>query len=189
MKWNPSFKTTFALVVALLPSAGFAQSAIDKIVKKVEAKLEPAEAKPGQLVTLKVMIELEEGFYTYPTEQTDKGAKSQVTQFVPPKEGVAIFVGKPINPPNAKSKSEPTLGIEKMLYYPLGGNFEHKIVISPKATAGEKEIKFSLRMSICDKDRCFYEKFDLSAKIKLLDGPAVEIDPKYRAEVEKFLQK
>ena len=185
-----SIYTPLILGFLLFPTTIFAQPSIDKIVKKVEAKLEPAEAKPGQLVTLKVMIELEDGWHTYPTEQIDKGAKSQVNKFVPPKEGVAIFVGKPIDPPNAKSKSEPDLGIEKMFYYPLGGTFEHKVVVSPKAIAGDTEIKFTLKLLVCDKNNCLPpEKFDLSAKIKILDGPAVEIDPKYKAEVEKLLQK
>ena len=44
-------------------------------MKKVEAKFDPAEAKPGQTVTFKLTVELNDGYYTYPTRQADKAAE------------------------------------------------------------------------------------------------------------------
>ena len=61
------------------PPSPAADKAIDKVVKKVEARFEPATARPGQVVTLKVEVKLDDGWHTYPTLQEDKGAKAQDT--------------------------------------------------------------------------------------------------------------
>jgi hypothetical protein len=178
------------LAMGFVPTTLCAQDSIDKIVKKFEAKFEPAEAKPGQLVTLKINLELADGWQTYPTIQTDKAVKSSVNKFTFPTTGPAIFVGEIIDPPDPKSKADAILGFENMLYYPGGGTWEQKVVISPKAKSGETESKISVRLLVCDKDTCLPpEKFDLTAKIKVLDTKPVEIDPKYKAEVEKKLEK
>src|SRR5213079_2502408 len=64
-----------------------------KGVKKVEAAFEPAEAKPGQTVTLKITVELADGFHTYPTKQTDKNAAAMVNKITFPAPAGVIFVG------------------------------------------------------------------------------------------------
>ena len=50
----------------LLLCVGLAAAADKKAdsVKSVEAKIEPAEAKPGQTVTFKLTVTLEDGFYS-----------------------------------------------------------------------------------------------------------------------------
>ena len=79
---------SFALVLAFLPAAPAAgQKAFDKAVKKVEASFSPAEAKPGQTVTFSVTIELNDGYHTYPTVQTDKMAASMVNEIKFPDPG------------------------------------------------------------------------------------------------------
>jgi hypothetical protein len=147
------------------------------------------EAKPGQVVTLKIRVELDSGWWTYPTVQTDKAAANQINKFVFPKDGPLLFVGKTIDPTNPKSKAEPDLGIEKMLYYPGGGTFEHKVVVSPKAGKGEAEAKVTVKLTVCNTMNCVPGKYDVTAKLKVLDGPAVEVDSTYKAEVEKLLGK
>lgn len=177
-----------ALAVILLAGTSRALD-IDRAVKKVEATFEPAEAKPGQVVTLKIRVELDTGWWTYPTVQTDKAAANQINKFVFPKEGSLLFVGKPIDPTNPKSKPEPDLGIEKLLYYPGGGTYEHKVVVSPKAGKGEAEAKVTVKLTVCNTMNCVPGKYDVTAKLKVLDGPAVEVDSTYKAEVEKLLGK
>jgi DsbC/DsbD-like thiol-disulfide interchange protein len=177
-----------ALAALMFVSTANAQD-VNLVVKKIEATVEPKEAKPGQLVTVKIHVELEDGWTVYPTAQTDKGAASFVSKFILPKEGLLLFVGKPVDPSNVLSKAEPALGIEKLLYYTHEATFEHKVIISPKAEAGTGSAKISARLTVCNKDNCLAGKFDLEAKVKISSGPAVEIDAKYKDEVEKLLKK
>ena len=51
-----------------------------------------------------------------------------------------------------------------------------------------KLAKFGL--SVCDKDNCFPPKnVPVEAKLKVLDGPAVEVEKMYAEEVKKALDK
>jgi len=183
-------RTAFALALTLLAPLAFAADAKKGGVKSVEATFEPAQAKPGQTVTLKLTVTLEDGYYTYPLVQEDKAAAGMVNKLEFPKAAGVVFVGEALDPAGAKSKAEPVLGIEKMLYYTGTAVYERTAVISPSAKPGEVTVelpKFSL--SVCDKDNCFPPKaLKPTAKLKVLDGPAVAVDKKYAEEVEKALK-
>lgn len=159
-------------------------------VKSVEASFEPAEAKPGQLVTFKLTVVLEDGYHTYPLVQPDKQATGMVNKIDFPAPAGVVFVGDAFDPANPMSKAEPLLGIEQMLYYTGTVVYERKAVVSPKAAAGALTVqvpKFSL--SVCDKDNCFPpKKHTPEAKLKVLSGPAVEVDKKYADEVKTALK-
>ena len=90
----------FALVastLALLPNQGASGQEkkkpawFVKSVKKIEATLEPAEAKPGQTVTFKLTVDLNEGYHTYPTVQPDPAAEPYVNMLKFPAAGSVIF--------------------------------------------------------------------------------------------------
>lgn len=159
-------------------------------VKSVEATFEPAEAKPGQTVTLKLTVTLEDGYYTYPLVQEDKAATGMVNKLEFPKAGAVVFVGEAYDPAGAKTKAEPVLGIEEMKYYTGTVVFERKAVVSPTAKAGEATVQLpKFLLSVCDKDNCFPPKaLKPEAKLKVLDGPAVAVDKKYAEEVEKAVK-
>ncbi len=182
----------FIALLACSPIAFAAEkpAALPKGVEKIEATVEPAEAKPGQIVTFKLTITLASGFHTYPLAQPDKQAESMVNKLEFPVAGALIFVGEAFDPPLAETKSEPLLGIKSMLYYKGKVTYERKAVVSPKASAGAATVaipKFVL--SICDRDSCFPPKtLAPEATVKVLDGPAVAVDAKYAAEVEKALK-
>lgn len=171
------------LVVSVAPAADINKGG----VKSINATFEPTEAKPGQTVTLKLTVTLEDGYYTYPLVQTDKAAVSMVNKLEFPKGGSVVFVGDAYDPANPKKKAEPVVGIEELLYYTGTVVYERKAVVSPSAKPGEVAVqlpKFSL--SVCDKDNCFPPKTHKpEATLKVLDGPAVAVDKKYAAEVEK----
>lgn len=177
----------FAFALILTAPLAFAADAKKGGVQSVEATFEPAQAKPGQTVTLKLTVTLEDGYYTYPLVQMDKAAASMVNKLEFPKAGAVVFVGEALDPAGAKSKAEPILGIEQMMYYTGTVVYERTAVVSPTAKAGEVSVelpKFSL--SVCDKDNCFPpKKLNPTAKLKVLDGPAVAVDKKYAEEVEK----
>lgn len=183
-------RTFFALALTLAAPLAFAADAKKGGVKAVEAKFEPAEAKPGQTVTLKLTVTLEDGYYTYPLVQTDKAAAGMVNKLEFPKPGAVVFVGEPLDPTGAKAKAEPILGIESMLYYTGTVVYERTAVVSPTAKAGEAAVELpKFLLSVCDKDNCFPPKTHKpEAKLKVLDGPAVAVDKKYAEEVEKALK-
>ncbi len=181
-----------ACFALLTPMAYAAEkpTALPKGVDKVEVAFEPAEAKPGEVVTFKLTVTLGVGYHTYPLVQPDKLADGMVNKIAFPTAGSLIFVGEAIDPAGAETKAEPLLGIKALKYYHGRVVYERKAVVSPKAAAGAINVaipKFVL--SVCDKDSCFPPKtLTPEAAFKVLDGPAVAVDKKYAAEVETALK-
>jgi hypothetical protein len=158
-----------------------------KAVKKVEAKFEPAEAKPGQTVTFRLTVDLNDGYYTYPTSQPDKAAASMTNQLKFPEPGAVVFVGGVAEPPIYDVKSEPDLGIKEYRVHPGTAVYTRKAVVSPKAAAGPAAVKIpTFRLQVCDKNVCYPPRaVPVEAALKVLDGPPVPVDPAYAAEVTK----
>jgi len=180
-----------AAVVAAQPGSPVAaQGKADwfaKAVKKVEAKFEPAEAKPGQTVTFKLTVDLNDGYYTYPTVQAEKAAASMTNQLKFPDPGAVVFVGAVSDPPIYDVKSEPDLGIKEYHVNPGTAVYSRKAVVSPKAQPGPATVKLTtFRLQVCDKNNCFPPKaVPAEAALKVLPGPAVPVEAAYAAEVAK----
>jgi hypothetical protein len=175
----------------LLLAAGpvLAQPSFEQIVKKAEATFEPATAKPGQTVTLKVSVKLLDGWHTYPTMQPEKAAKTYQNKLTFPEGGPVVYVGEFDDPAGAKEKAEPLAMIERMLIYPGGATWERKAVVLPSAKPGEAASTVKFRVLVCDKDNCLPPKtLDLEAKLKVAGDP-VPVEKKYQAEVEKARKK
>lgn len=196
MPLNRTFATValLALALATLPGRPTAATAAqkgwyEKAVKKIEGTFEPAEAKPGQTVTFKLTIELNEGYHTYPTVQPDKLAASMVNTIKFPPPGSAVFVGPVTDPVNFETKAEPELGIQEIRVSSGKVVFTRKAVVSPKASPGESTVKLeSFKLMVCDKNSCFPPKaVPVEAKLKVLDGPAVPVEKEYADEVAKAL--
>ena len=183
-------RTIFTLALTL--AASFAPAADVKKggVQSVEAAFEPAEAKPGQTVTLKLTVTLLDGYHTYPLPQPDKAAEGMVNKLDFPSPGAVVVVGDALDPGGAKVKAEPLLGIEQMLYYTGTVVYERTAVVSPTAKPGEVSVELpKFLLSVCDNDNCFPpKKLTPTAKLKVLDGPAVAVDKKYAEEVEKAIK-
>src|SRR6266536_187314 len=112
------------------PTAARKPDWYEKAVKKVEATFEPAEAKPGQTVTLKITVHLNDGYHTYPTKQPDKAAEAMVNKITYPDPGAVTFVGDVIDPKEYKTKAEPELGIKEMRIVEGKVVYERKAVVS-----------------------------------------------------------
>lgn len=183
----------FALAFALLPgqhAAGVQKKGwYEKAVKKIEAKFEPAEAKPGQTVTFTLTVDLNEGYHTYPTLQPDKLASSMVNVMKFPEPGAVVFVGTVADPKEFEVTSEPALGIKEIRTNAGKATFSRKAVVSPKAPPGAATVKLaSFKLLVCDEKNCFPPKtVPVEASLKVLDGPAVPVDPAYAGEVAKAL--
>jgi thiol:disulfide interchange protein len=157
-------------------------------VGKVMTRIEPAAAKRGQTVTIRVEVQPVATFWTYPTVQTEADNSFKNVLGVSSKSDL-ISVGAIKDPPGAKTKEIPELSLLDHHYYP-GPNpviFELKAVVSPDAALGEKTVGLRGQVSICDDVGCLNTNPpDLEAKITILDGE-VEIEPQYRDEVQKKL--
>jgi hypothetical protein len=180
--------TALAFWFCMLPLS--AQEKKASGVKSVQASFEPAEAVPGQVITFKLTITLDDGYHTYPLVQTDKQALGMVNKIEFPAPAAVVFVGDAIDPANPLVKAEPVLGIEQMLYYTGTVVYERKAVVSPKAVPGSTNVQLpKFTLSVCDKDSCFPpKKHTPEATLKVLDGPAIEIDKKYADEVKTALK-
>jgi len=173
----------FALSV-LMPTIAFAQGTKAKdAVKKVEATFEPAQAKPGQTVTLKIVVQLAPGYHTYPVVQPSPEAKFSANKIAFSVGGPVVFVGDIVDPVQPKIKKIEDYDVSE---YPGGGTWIRKAVVLPSAKAGVGTAKLKFTLLVCDADNCFPPKtIDLEATLKVLDGPAVAIEARYKDEVEK----
>src|SRR6266508_640910 len=167
----------------LLPVAGIAQPKLsfETAVKKIEARFEPAEAKPGQTVTFTLAIQLYEGWYTYPTVQPNPEIASTVNKIVLPSPGDVIFVEPVQDPAGFHTASDKTLGDKR--YYPDRVVWSFPAVASPKATPGTKTVALKqVRVLVCVKqkkpdgeyeEKCLVPKtVPVAAEIKVLEGAA-----------------
>ena len=179
-------------LIAAVPGDAVAQKDwYEKAVKKVEAKFDPAEAKPGQTVTLKLTVELNDGYHTYPLVQPDPGASSMTNTLKFPAPGAIIFVCTAADPKDFEAKEEPLLGIKELRTMSGTVTWTRKAVVSPKAAAGEATAKMeSFKLMVCDKNNCFPPKaVPVAATLKVLDGPAVAVEKEFADEVKKALAK
>src|ERR1700722_8092243 len=148
------FAVTMAATSFLSEGRAEDPPSFEQIVKKAEARFEPAEAKPGQTVTLKISLQLLDGWHTYPVVQPDKAAKAQSNKLTFPEGGAIVFVGELDEPLDPKEKAEPLANIEKLLYYPGGGTWERRAVVLPATAAGKASSKIKFRVLVCNKDNC-----------------------------------
>ncbi len=182
-------------VIAFVPADAHAQRArsFEQTLKRYDIRFEPAEARPGETVTLKITLEPVDGFFTYPVVQPDARAKGQVNRIAFPAPGPVIFVGPFGDPAGAKSKVEPILDNANKLYYVGPTTWERKAVVSPNAQPGlvtvalKSPAGLETKFQVCDEEGCFNSRGTVTAKLTVLSGPAVPVDSKYKDEVEKAL--
>ncbi|WP_020475399.1 protein-disulfide reductase DsbD family protein [Zavarzinella formosa] len=159
-----------------------------KAVKSIDGRIEPAEAKPGQTVQYILSVKLNPGYYTYPSMQPDQKEKDSQTTIQLPEPGDLLFVEPVHDPAGAKTKPGPA---GTLSYYPEGATWSFTAVVSPNAAPGTREQRLKLfRIPICnsDTDQCLPPKVvPVVASFKVADGPAVEVDPKYREAVVKVV--
>jgi len=179
-------KSISTLLIALLFSVSSVSAQGNKAkdaVKKVEASFSPAEAKPGQTVTLKIVVELAPGYHTYPVVQPSPEAKFSANKIAFAAGGPVVFVGDLVDPVQPKVKK---LEDYELHVYPGGGTWIRKAVVLPNAKAGAGTAKVKFTLLVCDEDNCFPPKtIELEATLKVLEGPSVAVDPRYKDEVEK----
>jgi len=161
---------TLALAVPARGQDDFFDSNTPKKVKqfgneriKVSAALDPAQARRGEEIKLKVTLDITPGFHSYPTKQSDSKAESYVTSIKIESLDVARVGG--FRDPPTKSKAEPALKIRSMAYLEGLAVIEGTLRVKPEATPGKKEVTVTISGQVCDENGCV--PFDETRKLHL----------------------
>jgi thiol:disulfide interchange protein DsbD len=167
-------------------------TSFDETLNKIDIRFEPAQARPGQTVTLKITLDPKPGFFTYPTLQPDARVKSQANRILFPAAGPVIFVGPFEDPAGAKSKPDPAANNAEKLYYPHEVTWIRTAVVAPNAKPGDFEIpirgeKLNTIFRVCDDEGCFNSRASYNAKLTILNESAIPVEPRYREEVDSVL--
>jgi hypothetical protein len=176
-------KMPCALAISLLATSTVLAQPLGfkDVVKRVDAKLEPATAKRGETVKWVLAIELVPDWHTYPTKQKDVDFISFTNKYTFPKSADIIFVGDLREPkPGVQKEKEGDLLI-------LEGKvvIEHDLVVSPNLKPGRYSIKIPVRITACNKDTCLKpEELTVETILTVSDAPAVPVEEKYKKEVE-----
>lgn len=135
---------------------------------EAEASLSVTEGKPGDVITLKVDLNVKPGFHTYPTVQKDSNASAFVTSIRVKNEKDATVerTGK-IKEPQSKDKLEAALNAT-VSYFDEPVMLEVPLKIKPSATAGKSKFTISLVTQVCDEMGCipYSKSFDFEITIK-----------------------
>ena len=172
-------------------SAMTAQKWFEKAVRRLEASFTPAQARRGQTVTFTLTIQLQEGYYTYPTRQSDPQAAALVNDLRFPEPQEVIFVGPVEDPKTVQVKAEPQAGIPSLRYCTGTVTYTRAAVVHPQARPGRVTVRLpKVRLNICDANTCFPAKeVAVEATLTILDGPPLPVEERYAEEVRRVLEK
>jgi hypothetical protein len=168
-----------------------AQKWFEKAVRRLEASFTPAQARRGQTVTFTLTIQLQEGYYTYPTRQSDPQAAALVNDLRFPDPQEVIFVGPVEDPKTVQVKAEPQAGIPSLRYCTGTVTYTRAAVVHPQARPGRVTVRLpKVRLNICDANTCFPAKeVAVEATLTILDGPPLPVEERYAEEVRRVLEK
>jgi thiol:disulfide interchange protein DsbD len=171
-----------ALIVSLVGWAG-AQPSWDKALKSsgVAGTFDPATAKRGQVVTLRMEVELDPGYHTYSLIQTSPDLADSVPTFNF-KDLPADLVAWKTPADDATRRETASDGANELFGKVV---WEQRIVVRPDAAPGPRSVKGKVRFQVCDEQSCLPSReFPFEAKLTISDAAQVPLDP----EVAKALQ-
>ena len=146
----------------------------------VSSSFDPATAKRGQTVTLRLQVELDPEYHTYSFVQTDPDLVDSVPTFE--------FSG--LLPELVKAGAPTEHATEQKTIKGSNGLFgkvelAQQFVVRPDAAVGEKVWRGKVRFQVCNENACLPTRtFNVEATLNIGDAPAVPVDPKY-ADVVK----
>lgn len=143
---------------------GSRASGLDDVVSRIEARFEPATAKPGDSVTWILTADIVPGWHTYPTVQTDPNAESNVVKIKFPKTGDLTPTGPIIEPSNPIERAYPEIKIKKIYEYEGTVTWSQRMTLSSTAEPGQLVYKVPVTFLVC-KENCITEKREVSATL------------------------
>lgn len=141
---------------------------------EVTGSLSTKEAAPGEVFTLKLKLDVKEGFHTYPTKQNDPKAAG-FTTLIRVKGGEQALIERKgdIKEPEAKEKVDVALGATIGTYdHPV--EMEIPLAIKPKTPAGTAKFTISFVSQVCDDQGCvpYSKSMEFEIKVKAGGAPA-----------------
>jgi thiol:disulfide interchange protein DsbD len=159
-----------------------------KAITKIEARIEPAEARRGEVLTWKVTIDVAPGWHTYPTVQRAPQAAANVNRIEFADTEVVVPVGKVQQPKNPTTLTEEENGTSyKLSSYQAGSHtWQGSLVVRPDAKPGDHVIQMKVRILVCNEAKCLPgREVKLAVKLKITDEEPLPIDPKYADDLKK----
>ncbi|MFL5330525.1 MAG: protein-disulfide reductase DsbD family protein [Gemmataceae bacterium] len=202
---NLFFLAMLCLVFALpaLAQPGKPGRKLEDVLYKKEVTFEPAEAKPGDIVTWKLSLEIAPNWHTYPTHQADPKASSLITKIEWPKNTPLLSQGSLMEPTNSKGKPDPALEIKEYRYLEGSVTFSQSFRVAEDAATGKLQFAPRITLTVCDDNGCLPVKVE-PATLNILGGakpalpgradpkpPVAQIDnrpPEQSAEYRKTLE-
>lgn len=134
---------------------------------KLTATLDPKEAAAGEIVTLKLKLDIQPGFHTYPTVQTDPKASAYTTN-VRVKSGPLEAAG-PAKEPKPKEKFEPEFNATVGYFYdPVDIDVPFKVKAG--TPAGKSKVMIRINTSVCNDMNCLPFNEDLEFEMTIKGG-------------------
>lgn len=182
--------TVLVLAISTGTMLGQGSAEYKKAIQKIEARIEPAEAKPGQTVNFVLEVQLTPPHLTYPVKQPFANEQTSSTKIELPDPGVLIFVEPVTDPAGAKTKPGTDPAVKSTLsYYPEGTTWRFPAVVSPTAQPGDVDVSLKLfKPLVCNAESgsCFPPKTTPAiAKLKVIAGN-VPVEAKYQEAVAKL---
>ena len=175
-------RTILTLVAAplLVATAAAQNMTFNDVVKKVQARVEPAVVKRGATVNWTLTLDIADGWHTYPTRQIDPKSSSYVNRLKFAEQSGAVFVGD-LKEPTGTDKDEDGA---KVTMIDGTGTWERTIVIRPDAKPGKVRIKVPVTILACA-DRCLPPKtITTEIELTISDDPPVAVDTKYQKDLD-----
>lgn len=155
----------------------------------VKLEVVPAQARPGELVDVRLTLTSQPDAWTYPTQPRNSQQTSRNILRLPQKSDL-IFLGEWKDPPDRKKKPD-----SNDEYYVGSVTWSIPAIVSPEATPGSKTLALTGSMLLfCYKDAEGKEGCTQSDRGKppsttfeVLPGPAQPIPAEYQAIVAKAL--
>jgi thiol:disulfide interchange protein DsbD len=162
-----------------------------EVVPSASVTIEPSKAKRGQTVRWTLTLNVAPKWYTYPTRQSASEAASSVTTFSFPPPGDIVFVGQLQEPPPHTKSVEGLSGANPTDVQILDGQvvFKRPVVVNPKAEPGEKQIKVTVEVIVCnEKGVCLLPtKLDFVAPLTVTDDPPLTVEAQYKKDVPEAI--
>jgi thiol:disulfide interchange protein DsbD len=160
-----------------------AQLSWDKALKSnVTASFDPADAKRGQVVTLRMEVELDPDFHTYSFVQTNPDLADSVPTFNF-KDLPADLVAWKTPTENATRRETAADGANELFGKVV---WEQRIVVRPEAAPGTRYVKGKVRFQVCDAQSCLPSReFPVEAKLTISDAVPAPLDPEVAAVLQK----
>ena len=193
----------FAVLAALLVTTAAAAQDLIKLpgadnransfadLADIRIAVEPAEAKPGQVVVVKLSVIPKPDAYTYPANPVvPQSAKSDIGL---PKNPHLIFVEEVKDPElGRKEKPDPLDPSQTILYYPHPATvtWELKAVVAPNAPPGPKAVPLKgTQFQACNDAGCFPSDFANPpvATFTVKPGPAEKVPAAYEKIVSEAI--